>query len=253
MKFLNFLNDDYVAAYGNCEIFSWPSSRELIKEIKSGYVRFFYLNKTLYVFDANNATHWEITNQLGKRYTDMVFWGIGTVKGGKINVDTHDSENWGNEIHFKSNSQPIFSKCKNYFYNYKEILDYMSEQNESYVTGFKPYIKDGYVEIFSDPDSSEIQKFYGKNIRWAIIADKLYIFDGDLSTHLRVAGELGFGYHDILLSGVAHVENKKLKYHTGYDLFYTDSRHVYNRVQKFKSYFTNFNIMMSDLKELLGE
>ena len=128
--------------------------------------------------------------------------------------------------------------------------------DEEYKLGFKMPGNIGYCEVFSNPGSKEIQEFYGKYIRFAIIKkssveETLYIWNGDIATHDKVANELGCGLPDILLSGVATVELRKLRYDTGYDLFYTDERHVYERIQKFKPYFSNFSILLSDLKKQL--
>jgi hypothetical protein len=134
MRFKQHLCEEYVARIkgsgGSCEVFSWPIAKE-IQDIE--YIRFLYIRNTLYAFDANRATHFEVVHlkNIGANYTysDMIIWGIGTVKGGKIYVNISGSgSDWGNEMHFsqyyKEDVEPALKKCKNYFYNWQEIHDY---------------------------------------------------------------------------------------------------------------------------------
>lgn len=130
MKFLQYLLEEYVTRFkasgGSCEIYSWPTTKELIKNIKSDVVRFCFLNNTFYVFDASKATHFEVIHVLGRfSYSDMVFWGMGEVRGGKIFVNIQHPD-WNSEMYFSksvNNVDVALEQCKDYFYNYKELID----------------------------------------------------------------------------------------------------------------------------------
>ncbi len=260
MKFIDYLQEEYVARIkgsgGSCEVFSWPTAKEL-QSIE--YVRFLYIRNALYAFDANHATHFEVIHlkNIGANYTysDMTLWGIGRVKAGKIYVDVSGvNMDWGSEMHFssyyKEDVEPALKKCKNYFYNWQEIYNYYKKKiNEEYAFGFKRY-KD-YCEVFKNPSSSEIQQFQDF-IRFIIIDDNLYVWNADFACHNDVIGQLKRNYHDITLGGVAKAQGNRLKVETGYDLIFT-KRDVIERIQKLKPYFNNFDLVISSLKEQIGE
>jgi hypothetical protein len=261
MKFIEYLEEEYVDTIDSCVVLKWPTKKELTKDIKSGTARFMYIGNTLYAFDAAKTVHYKVANYcLHKEYSDMLFWGMGPVKEGKIFIDIRKSkEIWDSEFNVRTTAlkqaMKSFKLCKNYFYNFDDIYKYIIDRyklKESFYTSFTMPNR-AYVEVFYDPDNKEIQSLKNTVVRFMILNGKLYIWDGDLATHWRVAQEMKVPYHDLDLSGIAKVVSGKLKYDSGYDLTFFGRRTVLDRLDKFKDYFTNFSIMRRDLVEIIGD
>jgi len=54
------------------------------------------------------------------------------------------------------------------------------------------------------------------------------------------------------LGGIAHVKGNKLQCETGYDLIILKYKDLLEKIQKFKQYFVNFDMLVSSIKEIIG-
>lgn len=128
-----------------------------------------------------------------------------------------------------------------------KFLDYL---NEAYDFSFKNL--KNYCEVFKNPSSDDLKGLRNKWVRFIIFDDNLYVWDGELACHDDVMRQMKRFYHEMTLGGIAHVKGNKLQCETGYDLIILKYKDLLEKIQKFKQYFVNFDMLVSSIKEIIG-